>query len=318
MKIGKTFLQILAVTALCTTLGATANAQETVRLAYLKTLSVVPIIYAQEEGYFDKEGINLEMTQVQTGPAAVSAIASGSVDIAFASPEIIIAARAQNLPYKLIIGLDWEKIPENTVSTILASKRSGVKSIKDLVGKTILMNAPGGACELRWHEWLTKNSIAWNQVKILTAPYPQTQAMLELGTVDAACGVEPFTTAIMKSRVDPVILAEGLLVDQSHRYLSDALFANDTWAQKNVKTIAAMKRALAKAASSLKNDPKKLREILVSKYRLPAESAKSIHINLDLALNIVPAEIQPILTAMEKYDMVKPGVKASDLIAETK
>lgn len=317
MKLVKAFLQGISLAAACAVLSTTAHAQEEVKLAYLKTLSSIPFYYAQEMGYFKDEGIDLELMLVQTGPAAASAVASGAADLGYAAAQIPIAARAQKLPFKLVVGLEWEQIPGHLVDTLLASKRSGVKSIKDLVGKTILMNAPGGACELRWHEWLTHNGIRWDQVKVLTAPYPQTQAMLELGTADAACGLEPFTTAIKQSRVEPVVIAEGMLVDQSKRYLIDGLFATDTWAQQNGPTIAALKRALAKSSAELKKKPEKVQEILVSEYRLPAEVAKSVEISLEPALDLQASDIQPIVDAMEKYHMLEPGLKVADLIVTT-
>lgn len=317
MKTVKTFLQTISLVALCAVLGTSAYAQEKVRLAYLKTITIAPFYYAEEKGYFKAEGVDLEMIQVQTPAAAASAVASGSAEIAYVAPQTVIAARAQNQPFKIVVGLTWEKAPESVFNTILASKRSGIRSAKDLVGKTIAMNAPKGACEQQWRTLLESNGIAWDQVKVLSVPFPQDQAMLELGTADAACVVEPFTTSIKQSNVDPVVISEGILPDTNHRYLVDVLFATDTWAQQNTKAIAAIKRALARVTKELKDNPSKLRKILISKYQLPPKIVDALPVNLDFALNAKPSELQPILDSMEKYHMVKPGLKASDLLANT-
>ena len=294
----------------------TAHAQDKVKFAYLKTLNIIPFYYALDKGLFKAEGVDLELIPVQNGPAAAAAVVSGSAHLGDAAPTPIIVARSQNQPFKFVIGLDAESTPGKLYDTMIASKRSGAKTFKDLIGKTVLMNAPGGLCDLAWQDWLAKNQIAANQVKFLVAPFPQYQAMLELGTADAACSAEPFTSGIKQSKVEPVVLASGFLAEEKQRYMIEGVFATEAWAAQNKKTIAAVKRALARAVGELKGNKDALRKILTDEYRLPPALAESLKLNLDPPLDIDPKDLQPILAAMEKYGMVKRGISAADLVAD--
>lgn len=317
MTLLKTLMPAVLATVLCSTFSAVANAQDKVRLAYFKTITLAPFYHAQEKGYFKDEGVDLEMIQVQNGSAAAAALSNGSADVAYGALQSTISARKQSLPYKVIIGLAWEKIPENPFGGLIASRRSGVTSAQDLIGKTILMNAPGGACELTWRSFLDANGIAWNQVKIITLPFSQIQAMLELGTADAACTVEPFTAIMKQSAVDPVVISHGIRADTGSRYLVDNLYATDSWIKQNAKTINAMKRALGRATQELTNNPEELHRILTREYRLPAATAQGLKFNFDFALNSDATDIQPVLSSMERYQMVEPGLTAAELIDAT-
>lgn len=306
----------LLLTALSVGLVANALAQEKVRFAYLKTTNIIPFYYASQKGYFKAEGVDLELIPVQNGPAAAAAVVSGSAQLGDAAPTPIIVARSQNQPFKFVIGVDWERTPDKLYDILIASKRSGVKSIKELAGKTVLMNAPGSLCELAWHEWLGKNGMTIKDVKMLVTPFPQYQAMLELGTADAACSAEPFTTAIKLSKVEPVVLGRGFIAEEKQRYLIEGLFATDAWIEKNKKTIASIKKALTRALTELRSDKKALAAILKSEYRLPPPVAEAMPIDLNPQLDVDPADLEPMLAGMLKYGMVKPGLTAADLVAD--
>lgn len=57
-----------------------AAAEETMRLALLKTLGIVPVIDAQQMGYLSKERLKIDMITLNNGPAVVSAVVGGSAD----------------------------------------------------------------------------------------------------------------------------------------------------------------------------------------------------------------------------------------------
>lgn len=318
MNLPRQLARIFTFTAFAYAFSTATYAQEKVAFAYFKTTSIIPFLYAKQKGYFKSEGIDLEMIPVQAGPAAAAAIASGTAQLGYAASAPIITARSQSQPFKFIIGLDWEQTPGTLYDAMLASKRSGIKTFRDVIGKTIVMNAPGSLCELAWRDWLAKNDIEWSQVKVLTSPFPQNQAMLELGTADAVCSAPPFIDSLKASKVAPVVLGSGFLAKETRRYLMDGVFASDAWIASNTKTIAAIKRGLAKGANDLKGDKEALHKILVDEYRLPPAIAESTRINLNPVIDVDAKDILPVLQAMEKYGMVKPGLSAGDMVADVK
>lgn len=310
--------RILAVAGILGVAAHAASADEKVKFAYLKTTSMVPFFFADQKGYFKAEGVDLELVPVQGGPAVAAAVASGAAQLGYAAPTPIIIARDQNQPYKFVFGLQWERTPDQLWGPLIASERSGVKSFKDLAGKTILTGPPGGLCELAWRDWLAKNNVAWSSVKVLTNPFPQHQAMLEVGNADASCTPDPFYTAIRNSKVKPVLLGMGYLAEEKRRYMIDGVFSTDEWIAANGKTIAAIKRATARATRELNGDKELVRKILVDDFRLPVAVADTLKSDYDPELRTDPADLVPVVEALKRYGMIKPGLAVSDVIVSGK
>jgi NitT/TauT family transport system substrate-binding protein/sulfonate transport system substrate-binding protein len=64
------------------TQSETSDGMTTIRCGWLTTAIPVPNFYAQEQGWYDELGIELEVTQFASGPAANEAVGAGSLDIA--------------------------------------------------------------------------------------------------------------------------------------------------------------------------------------------------------------------------------------------
>ncbi len=318
MKTMSTAARAVALALSAALSASAAHAEEKVRVAFIRTVTLLPFYYAQQGGYFKAEGLEVELIPVQTGPAAAAALASGTADIGYAAVTPIIIARDRAQPYRFIMGLEWERTPDTYLATILASQRSGVKSMKDLPGKTILAGPPGGLCELAWRDWLAKSNIAWDQVKVLTAPFPQHQAALEVGNADAACTFEPFASSIKASKVNPVVLGQGYLAGEKRRYYVDGLFATEAWIKTNPKAIASFKAALTKALANIGKDTAAVRKILTDEFKLSGAMADSMTYNFDPARPFNPTDLLPIVEALKRYGMIKPTFDAADVVADIK
>jgi NitT/TauT family transport system substrate-binding protein len=297
--------------------GATPNAeaQQKIRFAYLKSTTLIPFFFAQEKGYFKAEGLEIELIAVPGGPAVAAAIAGGSADIGYAAPTPIAIARQAGQPYRFFIGMEREDFKTGQLwGTILASEKSGIKSIKDLVGKKVILGPPGGLCELSVREWLGKNGLQWSQIQALHQPFPQMQAALDVGNADAACIIEPFTTAVQASAVKPVTLAKGYLAESPEQYTVDGIFANEVWLAANPKAIEGIKKAMLKGWQELAKDRPTVEKILDTEFRFPKSLMDRVKLDYVTQINLVPSDFEPIIAAMKRTGMLKPEFKAEDLV----
>ena len=313
VRSGRT-LAVAAALSLAALLPREARAQEVVRFAQFKVVTLLPFAYGVEKGYFKDEGIDLQLINVPGGPAAGAAVASGSADIAYAAPAPVINARVEKQPFRFFMGLEYEQFPDRLWGVMLASGRSGVKTFKDLAGKTMVVGPPGGLCEVAARDWLMKSGVPADQVKFLNNPFPQMQAMLEVGTADAACVAEPFVTSIRNSKVQPVELGQGYLAEEKRKYRIEGLFASEAWITTHGKTIAALKRGYIKATDELKGNITLVKDILTKDYRLPPNVVDKMASSFVVAPEPVAAEFQPIIDAMVRTGMLKADIKATDLV----
>lgn len=86
-----------------TTSKATGASQVRIQV-YPGTIWSVPVYAAQSEGFFAKHGLHATLVPENTGPAAIAALASGSVDMSFVSPEIVMGAVGKGLAAKVVGG----------------------------------------------------------------------------------------------------------------------------------------------------------------------------------------------------------------------
>lgn len=305
----------VAALAVATSLPASAADLSKVRFAYLKTLELMPFFYGQEKGYFKDAGVDLEMIAVPGGPAVGAAIASGSADIGYSALTPMMIAREQGQAFKFFMSMEYEQTPDRLWGYMIATERSGIKSMKDLAGKTVAVGVPGGLCELAARDWMASAGVTYDPAKALNNPFPQMPAMLDLGTADAACIVEPFATAALAGKSKPIILGRGYLANVTQPYRIAGLFASESWIKAHPTEIAAMMKAYTRAATELKSNAPLVKEIMLKEYRFPPELVDKL--KTDFALDLAPkaSDYRIIVEKMEKYGMLKKPMKPEDVIA---
>lgn len=295
--------------------GAASADNVKMRFAYLLADSVLPIMAAKDTGAFEAAGIDLEMTEVQGGPAVVAAIASGEADIGYAAPVPPINARLNGVPVKMVLALAHEVDPDKKFIWLVASKASGVTSLADIKGKKISFNANGGLCELTWRDHLAAAGIAWSDVEPVVLPFPQQEASLEQGAIDAACTINPFYASMSgNANVAPVTIAAGMLAEEKTPVINDVIFTTEDYLGANKDSLVAFAKVLDKARKDMQADRAALEAAAVKYMGLTPEAAKSFNLPIVKdTMSIAPGDAQTVLDAMNKAGMLSSPITGEDL-----
>jgi len=128
------------------------------------------------------------------------------------------------------------------VQEIAAPPGSGIRTVKQLAGKTIAVNALAGLTVLLIGNALAANEMNPSQVHYVAVPFPAMPAALSAHRVDAAFLVEPYLTeAETRSGVVPLFdLDQGATED----FPLTGYVATRAWMARYPKTAAAFTRAL--------------------------------------------------------------------------
>jgi NitT/TauT family transport system substrate-binding protein len=295
-------------------------AEQTVRLAYLKTLGIVPVIDAQQAGYFAKEGIKVEMITLNNGPAVVSAVVGGSADIGASATLPVISAVAEHQPIRefMISSVERWPLQEGIGEYVIASARSGAKTLQDLRGKTVASNATNGGCDLTIRDHIRAAGIPASAMKMAVIPFPQMKAALELGTVDAVCAIDPFAAAIMASpQIKGTVLARGIIADlpQVGSFALGGFFGQSDWLAKNKEAASGFMRAIVAADKDLAAHHDKYRQIIVDEFKMPVELADKIGFapNTDSVV-AEPKQLETPIAALVRTGLMKEAVPAADVV----
>lgn len=291
-----------------------------VRLAYLTADSMLPMMYAQEKGYFKDAGIDLEATAVQGGPAVVAALASGEADIGYSAFIPPINGHIAGVPIKLFLTLAHEAQPDHLYTFIVSSKASGIADVKGLAGKKVAINANGGLCDLMLRDHLAANGMKIDDVQVVVLPFPETEKALEQGGVDATCSVNPFYASILSNgAIGAKVVASGMLADLKTPVVQDGVYGLEDWLAKNGDAATKFAQVMDKARKELLADRSLLEAESVKQMELTPESAKSFVLPiLKPEMTISAEDVQRVLDAMIRNGMNPGPLNGADFVAPVK
>lgn len=291
-------VSILTLVAFLTLTGsALAQAPAKLRVAVIPLENSAQAFYAKEMGFFAKEGLDVELTSIQSGSAVASAVAGGAVDIGFASLVPLAVAHAKNVPFVLVAaGAMWTQAARN--SALFVAGNSTIRTGKDLNGKTLACAGLGTLTEYATRAWIDQHGGDATTVKFLEMGYSSMPAALAAGRVDAALVNEPYLGAVKK---DSRLL--GYPFDAvAKEYLIGGWFSTAQWAKEHpdlVRRFAAAMRDAAQWANQKQNDARSA-EIL-ERYTKIDPSVVANMVRVRFGERLTPALVQPQIDIAAKY-----------------
>jgi NitT/TauT family transport system substrate-binding protein len=159
-------------------LASVASAEDVAfRLNFKPAAPHVVYYLAKEKGWFQEAGINLQITPGTGSTDSVKLTAAGQFDLAESAASSMIVGRAQDIPVKAAA-----MIYQQSPTMLMVLESSGIKTLKDLVGKRIGVRYQG-AVYPEYVALLKKNGIDKSQVKEIQIGIGETP--LFVGQVDA-------------------------------------------------------------------------------------------------------------------------------------
>ena len=113
--------------------AAAATTPVKIRFGWQPTLNAARYFAAHDAGIFKANGIDVEQIKFLAGPPFFAAFQSGSIDVGFMGTPPASIGIAQGVPMKIFAVENYAFGSEGLVAT----KKSGIKSLKDLKGKRV-------------------------------------------------------------------------------------------------------------------------------------------------------------------------------------
>lgn len=242
------------------------------------TVGIVPVVdhasvfIANQEGFFEEEGLTVEPTAMQGGAAALPAMISGDLQAAFASYPSFFLAEQQGLGVTIVA--EGIRGTEETAG-IYVPADSPIQEPKDLEGATVAVNTLNNIGDVSIKAALDEAGIDASSVQFVEMAFPDMPAALAMKNVDAVWVVEPFRSIVAKDGARKVFasytgIAEGIPVS--------GLGMTDEFVEANPNTVAAFVRAIEKANALLVADPEAAREIVQTYSEMSPEAAAGLEL----------------------------------------
>ncbi len=189
---------ILVAVVVLASVQSLAHAQakkEVVRMGYVPVLIYAPLYIAIERGYFAQENIDVQLTPLQGGTDSVVQLAAGNFDAAVGGVGAgLLNAANKGLEFRIVAPMHTERPPLASPLVISADRANEIKSVKDLKGRKVSINATGAATEYWVYKALDKAGLTMNDITLTTIAFRDVPAALQSRAVDASILGEPLVT----------------------------------------------------------------------------------------------------------------------------
>jgi ABC-type nitrate/sulfonate/bicarbonate transport system substrate-binding protein len=236
------------------------------------TLSgTLPIVVAQDFGFFAAEGLEVKTVFIRGGPTAMAALVGGGVDHIFVAGVAAVRAIAQNAPIIIVSGMQ-----PYMDYTLIGAK--GIATVDDLKGKMVGVTGPGGVAEFAAVEGLAKKGLVRDRdYKILygVGNSPARAQALETGKIQAS----PFSfleRLELERKGFPALFDIGSVMPG---FPFVVIVSGKQKIEADPEGIVTLLRAINRGLDFLKRNPDKIADVVIKKNTFgdPATVRKVIH-----------------------------------------
>jgi NitT/TauT family transport system substrate-binding protein len=252
-----------------------SEVQETynVRVAALPIAETGALWAAIDEGIFAKHGVEVEIVPAQGGAQAIPALLSGDIQFAIGQPFGTFRADAQDLGIVIISDYADSLASGKDVNGIVALDSSGITGPADLAGKRVAVNSLGAAGDVTIMEAVDAAGGDPTTIQFVEVAFPDAQAQLEAGNIDAAWVPDPF--------MSQVVGAGGHIVVHNYQATIPGLSVLTSFTtQDNLDNepgmVAAYSAAMAEALEFAAANEDAVRAALVKYLEIPEAAAAGI------------------------------------------
>ena len=221
-----------------------------------------PLYVAIENGYFEDEGLEIELILTPGADKVSAALLSGDVEIGFAGAESAIYVYEQNNPDYLQI---FSGLTKRDGQFIVSRDNYEDFSLEDLYGKEILVGRSTGMPALNFLNGLKNMGIDIDRINInYSVEFAALSGTFIGGTGDFVNLFEPNATSLEENGYGKVVASVG---EMSGEVPYTAFYARKSYIEENSDIIDAFTKAIAKGIEyTMNNDSSVVAEDIIAQF----------------------------------------------------
>jgi len=242
------------------------------RIGLLQFLPTFNIFVADQAGFFEEEGLDVELVYIQDFNLIGQAVESGDIDIGARNYDGIFAAITKGFEWRVLYPhvLYSSDAPDAQLmirSDLFGTPEEAAKALEDEVFAVNVGTQSWMAAQVYLeHEWgVDPENLEFAEIR-----YAEILAAFDQGTIGGAHVVEPFVTAQEEAGVaralGPHLDSVALLPpygNGTRRFLIQASFARADWIADNSETVDRFVRAMNAATASILEAPERYNDLAI-------------------------------------------------------
>ena len=233
------------------------------KLALLPILDAFPFYVAREHGFFQAEGVDVQVVPVSSGLERDQLMQAGQVDGMLTEMTTTAMFNRQGARVK-IVGVLREAYPNEPLFRVLAAPKSGLTKVRDLAGVSIGVSK-NTVIEYVTDRVLTRSGL--NQKEIVTDSVPSIPERYQLllqGRLRAATLPDPLALSAIKAGAREIVSDADF-----PRYAVSVFSFSLESLQNQPDAVRRFLRAWDRAVSKINENPAALNPLLFKTLRVP-------------------------------------------------
>ena len=281
----------------------------TVRVAGSPDSDIVGAMWGVKSGIFQRDGLDVQITRMNSGSAVVAATIGGSVDIGKSSTLNLINAHLKGVPI-LVEAVSSIYSSDHPTLAFVVGKNAPFKTARDFSGKTLAVASLGDLFGLATIAWLEANGAEPKSIKTVEIPTNVAATAIAEGRVDGATMVYPILADAVQSGKCRIFGYPYDIV--AKKFGVTFYFCTKDYAAKNADLLARFRKDLATAVSYAMAHRDEMVP-LASQYT--GIDPQLVRATPDiLAVGLDPNMIQPLIDFAAKNKLIANAFPAAEMI----
>ena len=269
----------------CSTLPGQVAQPVNLKIAVLPILDALPMYVANQKGYFQDLGVNVEFIPVASAAERDQIMVAGQADGMINDLVSTLFYNKDKVQIQ-IVAFARTATPEFPQYRILAAANSGITKVEDLKGVDIGISE-GSVIAYTTDRLLQAEGFQPDEIKTIAVPkIPDRMSLLASGELKAANLPDPLSSLAIQSGAIPI------LDDTQHpEYGNSVISFRSEVIANNPQAIRGFLKALEKAIGEINTDPTQWDQLLTEQKLVPAPLIGSYQMP-PFPTRMVPTEAQ--------------------------
>jgi NitT/TauT family transport system substrate-binding protein len=239
------------------------------RLDFLGTPSHAYFFAAQDRGFFEAEGLSVDILEGNSSAVAIQQVANKSEDFSVPGFDALVSARQEDVPAVMVLC-----VFRRTPAVLVSLRSSGISKAADLAGKTIGVRAGSGPVTI-FPAYLAASGVDIDKVKLLNLDFSAFIPSLLQKRIDGFVGFAPTQYPVVKSLasepVDVLHFSDAGIVT-----MSMGIVAHPDTVKERPDVVRGFVRAVQRGMQWVKGNPDEAAKLMMARFprTIKPETAK--------------------------------------------
>jgi NitT/TauT family transport system substrate-binding protein len=291
--------------------GSSSNKPTTLKVGVIPIADVAPLYVGIKQGFFKQENLAVQPQLAEGGATITAQTVSGDLQVGFSNVTSLIIASSKKLPVKIVAsGVQGAASEDKAWDAVLSKKGSPITDPKQLEGKTVSVNNLNNVGPLTINNAMEKAGADYKTVKYVEVPFPDANAAVDGGRVDAAWVVEPFVSQGTAQGAKEVLHP---FESMGPNFTVATYFVTKQYAAQNKDVVDRFVRAIDKSLAYSQSHPDVVRQVVPTYTKIPKEVAAKMRLP-QWSADLNQPTIRQTVDLAQKYGFIKDKPNLNDLI----